>query len=747
MRFMRNKKRLYNRQFARAVLLIVVLLVVVYVFSLYYQKDGQGEMIDNSPSVDRVAECLTPQEERSEVQCFATVCEDEAGYLCAQYIVDRVTALKGPEDGMRVLQDMSRSTEFVIVGDTHQLAHVVGRSAAENHGSTGDIFNRCPFDFEYGCVHGFFESAMAQIDSLSSALVSICDSFGKVSYDKEQCYHAGGHGIMMNESYDFEKAVSFCEELPTHQGSCLSGVFMENAIGFVAGRVPPENVIFSPKKDWLAPCNKSAKRYREHCYEFHHRYYLPYAYSAHLNGLIDICLGSEDDTNLCLSKLAASFAVSADNIVSRTSFPDMDGTRAERAAYLCNHFPEEYVSLCHTHALARLIWNSRVSYRSEDIIRRYCSIAVDHQWCDNFSRKRERQSVIKRRVMEQVATMSLDEKIGQMMMLGISVTHGSNGASLSPALSDGLLKNMKEMIDTYHVGGVLLAGKNIHDRDYVETIIKQFQEWSAIPLFIAVDQEGVFVRLDFLEEQAPQFEIKSETQAYEVAHKRAKELREVGVTMNFSPVVEYVSDSAAWMYERLFQTDSERTGILGSSMVKGYFDGGIIPVIKHLPGYGNQSKDPHTNQIVVNWSPEDIDTYLHPFKEIIKKNPVVPVMAGHVTVPSVDIEMTPCSSTLLSDILRGKMGHTGVIITDAFDMQTCGTQEETAVKAINAGVDVVFPARWLGLFGSVPKHVKQAVLNGDIPKSRIDESVIRILTLKYTSYGNNFIHPHILLKP
>ena len=163
-------------------------------------------MIDNSPSVDRVAECLTPQEERSEIQCLAGVCEDEAGYLCAQYIVDRVTALKGPEYGMRILQDISMGTEFIITGETHQLAHVVGRSAAKNHGGTGDVFNRCPLDFDYGCVHGFFESAVMQFDSPSLALADICNSYSETSYDESACYHGGGHGIMMNESYDLKKS-------------------------------------------------------------------------------------------------------------------------------------------------------------------------------------------------------------------------------------------------------------------------------------------------------------------------------------------------------------------------------------------------------------------------------------------------------------------------------------------------------------------------------------------------------------
>ena len=172
-----------------------------------------------------------------------------------------------------------------------------------------------------------------------------------------------------------------CEELPKHQGDCITGVFMENAFGFVAGRVPIENVTFLLKKDWLAPCNKLAKQYRQTCYSYHYRGYLPYVYSAHLNDLVDICLGSGDDVELCLFGLAEGFTVEANEIISQTSFPGFDGSSAERTAQLCNHFPEKYTPLCHTTALNRYI---AVSGDKSERVMQYCSVATDHKFCNNL---------------------------------------------------------------------------------------------------------------------------------------------------------------------------------------------------------------------------------------------------------------------------------------------------------------------------------------------------------------------------
>ena len=322
-----------------------------------------------------------------------------------------------------------------------------------------------------------------------------------------------------------------------------------------------------------------------------------------------------------------------------------------------------------------------------------------------------------------LSNMTLAEKVGQMMMLGVKV---------DKPISDSLLGRVKEMVDDYHIGGIILSGSHIYDRDRVVDFVKQVQAWSPIPLFIAVDQEGVFVRLDFLKEQTPQFKVKDLVSAERVAFDRARELRAIGVTMNFSPVIEYVPSAQGFMWSRSFQSDPQTIGLLGDAMVRGYQLGGVIPVIKHFPGHGNSGQDSHDHHVVLDISREDADLYLRPFKDVIARNPVVPVMVGHVTIPSIDDEMASCSPIFISDILRKSFHHQGVIIVDALDMSICGPQEVAAVRAISAGADIVFPA---GYPGPVPEYVVSSVVNGTISEEQIDASVARILALKQKMFG------------
>ena len=337
-----------------------------------------------------VSDCFAFSGEQ-EVACYTSLCAYEPGYLCAEDIVDAVTALRGPEAGIRVLQDISRSSLFVMQGDLHQLAHIVGRSAARNHGNTGDVFDRCPLDFDYGCLHGFFEYALSQVDSPASALISICDSFGKNTHDRGSCYHGGGHGLMMNESYDLDRALVVCRSLPAYQVDCYSGVFMENAIGFVAGRVPLEHNLFMPEENWTAPCDSLERRYRWYCYAYHHRNYLPYTYSAHSGDLVQLCLGAGEDVEVCLRGLAEAFVTVHNDLIFRTSFPNVTlYDRTVRAAYLCDHFPEKYISFCHQSVVFRLLRMDRTSSSHFHRAQIYCTSITKHaEVCDDIFEQEE----------------------------------------------------------------------------------------------------------------------------------------------------------------------------------------------------------------------------------------------------------------------------------------------------------------------------------------------------------------------
>jgi beta-N-acetylhexosaminidase len=323
-------------------------------------------------------------------------------------------------------------------------------------------------------------------------------------------------------------------------------------------------------------------------------------------------------------------------------------------------------------------------------------------------------------VVLKVAAMPLDQKIGQLLIVGFE----------SKYLDD----NVQKMIKEYHIGGINLLKRNVQDRNQIRQLTTDLQKISAIPLFIAADQEGgKVVRFDFLNELTPQIKIKKIQEAEKIAFTRARELQEMGINMNFSPVLDYVSDNESYLYNRTFGTDRGSIGDLGSAMVKGYRAGGVISVAKHFPGYGNVFVDPHTHQATLTIDKEELESNLIPFQIVITNNPTVAIMTAHIAIPVIDAKPATISSQFLSEILRKKLGFNGVIITDDMEMVSAGDSiEQSSVEAIKAGADMIIstytPEKQIKIFN----RLKNAILNGEVTEERINQSVVRVLTLKST---------------
>lgn len=323
-------------------------------------------------------------------------------------------------------------------------------------------------------------------------------------------------------------------------------------------------------------------------------------------------------------------------------------------------------------------------------------------------------------IASRVSEMSLDQKIGQMLIIGFENKYLDDHA--------------RKMIEQYHIGGINLLGRNVKDKNQIRELTANLQKISAIPLFIATDQEGgKIIRFNFLNELTPQIRIKETQQAEQIASVRAEELRELGVNMNFSPVLDYVSNSKSYLYNRTFGTDPDSIGALGNAMIKGYTRSGIVPVAKHFPGYGNLSLDPHTNQATLTIDRKELEVNLSPFQKVIATNPAVAIMTAHIVIPDVDTKPATLSSKFLNEILRKQMGFRGIIITDDMEMVSAGGSiGQSSVDAIKAGADMIIstytPEKQIEIFN----RLKKAVLDGEISEEKINESVLRILTLKST---------------
>lgn len=318
----------------------------------------------------------------------------------------------------------------------------------------------------------------------------------------------------------------------------------------------------------------------------------------------------------------------------------------------------------------------------------------------------------------EISKMSLDEKIGQLLIIGFENRY--------------LDEHISKMITEYHIGGINLLKRNVKDSSQVKQLVKDLQKISTIPLFVAADQEGGYVnRFIFLKESSPQIQIADAQQAENVALQRALGLKDLGVNMNFSPVLDYVSDPSSYLYSRTFGKEPDDIAKLGEAMIRGYIKGGIIPVAKHFPGYGNIVLDPHIYKVVLILNEHELEQSLTPFKGVSADGSALAIMTAHISIPSVDVKPATLSSKFIKGVLRTQLSFKGVIITDDIEMASVGIPiEEAAIEAIKAGADIIISTYTPQKQIQIINALKVAILTGEIPEERINESVARILKLK-----------------
>lgn len=328
------------------------------------------------------------------------------------------------------------------------------------------------------------------------------------------------------------------------------------------------------------------------------------------------------------------------------------------------------------------------------------------------------------RIKDRLDNMTLEEKVGQMFLVGIYT-------------SDSRVV-LTKLITEQKVGSVILMGQNIKGMK-VSDVTSNLQSVASSthqpPLLISIDQEGGTISRikDTDSDLTSQTEIKTSEQAYNVALARGQELHQKGVNVNFSPVVEYISSSTSFLYNRVFRGDKNQTISLGSAMVKGYQDAEIAATIKHFPGHDDESSDSHKGLPVSRIDLNKINEHARPFREIINNSNPPIVMTAHVLFPMIDPDFPATLSPTIIDILRHDYAYNGVIITDDMNMGAIAKNfevDESAVQAIMAGNDVLLYVATPEIIIASYNAVIKAVNSGKIPENRINESVYRILKLK-----------------
>jgi beta-N-acetylhexosaminidase len=265
---------------------------------------------------------------------------------------------------------------------------------------------------------------------------------------------------------------------------------------------------------------------------------------------------------------------------------------------------------------------------------------------------------------------------------------------------------------------------------------------ATIPLAVAIDQEGGPVdRLVNLDGPRPSAATIGATndpkQARQDGMQDAKDLASYGFNLNLAPVVDVTNVYNAQMDGRTFgDTPAQVTKMAGAYLQGLQKSGKVIGTLKHFPGLGDVATDPHLAIPQVTRSKSDLEAIdWAPYRALIKSGNVHAIMVTHEIIQALDTtEPSSLSPKIIQGILRKELGFQGVIMTDSLTMDALtayATMSQAAVLSIEAGSDLLMGASSPDDVASMFQSIKQAMSSGAITQQRINESVHRILMMKY----------------
>ena len=329
-----------------------------------------------------------------------------------------------------------------------------------------------------------------------------------------------------------------------------------------------------------------------------------------------------------------------------------------------------------------------------------------------------------------LSQMTLHEKVCQMLVV---TPESITGVEAVTAAGDTTKKALQAM----PVGGILYSKPNLRSKEQVKTMLQNTQSYSAIPLMFTCDEEGGRVNrlMSTLNTTmiGPMLDYKD--QGVEIAYKNActiaSDMSALGFNADMAPVADVWSNPENTVIgDRAYSDDFQQAAVLVASAVEGFHAGGVATALKHFPGHGDTSEDTHYGAVFITKTLEEIrEKELLPFQAGIQADSDM-VMIGHLILSDIDDQPAPFSHKIVTELLRQELGFDGVIITDGLQMKAMTdfySDGEIACSAVKAGVDMLLcPANP----EEAAAALEDAVKNGDLTESRIEESVLRILKMK-----------------
>ncbi len=379
----------------------------------------------------------------------------------------------------------------------------------------------------------------------------------------------------------------------------------------------------------------------------------------------------------------------------------------------------------------------------------------------------QRDNLARGFILKQLRQMTLEEKVGQLF---VTYAYGETVDTTNPAdvsSNRGLygLDNAAALIDKYHLGGIVYFAwsNNVNNPPQIAKLSNGIQRAALaqrrpIPMLISTDQEqGTVARVG---PPATQFPgnmalgaARDPGNAFSAARITGQELHALGINQDFAPDSDVNTNPLNPVIGvRSFGEDPALVSRLVAAEVNGYQPrDGVAAALKHFPGHGDTVTDSHTGVPWIFHSKQQWETVdAPPFRAGIAAG-VDMIMTAHVVMPELQSDCDVATQQgcdpatldpeILTGLLRDELGYDGVVITDSLGMQGVRDKygdDRIPVLALKAGVDMLLMPANLDL---AYNSVLNAVRSGEISQRRIDESVYRVLRLKFSR--GLFQHPYV----
>lgn len=320
---------------------------------------------------------------------------------------------------------------------------------------------------------------------------------------------------------------------------------------------------------------------------------------------------------------------------------------------------------------------------------------------------------------EKLDKLTVDEKIGQVLLARVPEGDAT------------------EAVKKYKFGGYVLFERDFKDKtkEEINTEIKTYQDVSDIPMIMATDEEGGKVVRASSNTKLRSTPFLSSQDLYkkgsfdlirEDTLDKSKFLKDLGINVNLAPVVDVVTDTTAYMYNRSFGQNTELTSKYAETVIKASKTDDVSYVLKHFPGYSNNS-DTHSGSSVDGRTLEEIkETDLPPFKAGIDAMAEA-VLVSHNIVDSIEKDTPASLSKNVHEMLRQELNFSGIVITDDLDMLATKNSQDVYLNALKAGNDMLIVTDYDAAFDEVKAAINDNILDPDV----LDKAALRVIAWKY----------------